>query len=1239
MTSASIEPDSIIQGPFWPEPVRVLRVRQHGSVVQIEAVGTVQRGFYEQTITLDQLESQVREVIGGTHTFDADPRLFRLAVEALRTHLAHAFDPQFAVSISQVDPLPHQLDAVYKHMLLLPRIRFLLADDPGAGKTIMAGLLMRELMQREDVRRVLVLCPKALTDQWRREMWERFREPFTLITGESISSSFGQNVWVQHDRVVASIDLAIQDHVLPGIDQSQWDLIIFDEAHKLSAYRYGSRGRINKTRRYMLAERLATKTKHLLLMTATPHKGDSENFRLLMSLLDDKVFASQAGAQRALSGEGSPYFLRRMKETMRHFDGRPLFLPRIVTTTPYELAPHEQELYDAVTNYVSNGLDQAEQASNRNVTLALIILQRRLASSLYAVTRSLQRRRDRLSEELDASMKYKRPSWTAHQRALAEYDPEEEDPEDLTDEDEATLSGASTARTAKELRAEVTDLEGLIALAEATRGKGLERKVEEFKRVIEEQTVADRNEKILVFTEHRDTLEYLTGLLRGWGYRVCNIHGGMKLADRIAAEKEFRGPAQLMVATEAAGEGINLQFCKMMLNWDLPWNPNRLEQRMGRIHRYGQEYEVNVFNVVANTTREGSVLLRLMEKLERMREELGQDQVYDVVSSVLDSGHVRLDALIREAILNRRSMDDILEELEFVDNSASIANAKAILGEALATRNIDTAGLLGDERDSKERRLTPEFVEHFFVDGFRYLNGRMASGRDYDWRVDFVPADIRREVQSVNTGEFGTENRLVTFRKERLRRDPPTEFLAPDHPLFDAVLKRILEQGRPLLAKGSAFVDKNARESYLIWLLEAGVVNGANEVVHRRLLALRQTASGFESVEPGLLLDLPPAEAAPTVPGFLRSLADSDAAVASATAIYSAQYLAEVKTEQERQTGIVEGALQQSVNDSLTELQTRLDRQHEDQATGKDMGIAIRTTNEQIETLTSELRQRRTDLQHRKVTSIQTPRVVGVAAVIPAIVPKVVEEGRGGDNTAVEMAAMQVAMDHERSYGRTPVDVSKRGVGYDVRSEGLAGEVRYIEVKGHTSTGDVVLYYTEWQMAHRMRSEFFIYEVNHALTKPELRIVQDPVGQGVEPTERVVEYHIQSAQIERLAVIANDLEVYGRRRGERDYPCPICGSDLLECFNGSVELATLYPNRVCSACNDRAITSDGRLATDWDENKDSIPVYIDGKQCWRRYRFQAAAMCDPYNCQTLEEFHGHIFPEDEDDSLELSDTE
>src|SRR5581483_1725685 len=530
--------------------------------------------------------------------------------------------------------------------------------------------------------------------------------------------------------------------------------------------------------------------------------------------------------------------------------------------------------YEAVTEYVANGLERAESEKNRNVGLALTVLQRRLASSLYAITRSLERRRDRLAEELKRAGQAGRVAPVA---AVALGDDEDDE---LTEEQEDALSAASTARSASELAAEIAQLDKLVAMAQVAMRRGPEQKLREFLQVVRDQTVQRANEKILVFTEHRDTLTYLTQKLREWGYSVCNIHGGMNLQERIAAEKEFRGPTQFLVATDAAGEGINLQFCRVMVNWDLPWNPNRLEQRMGRIHRYGQEYEVQIVNVVAATTREGAVLIRLMDKLERMRDALGHDQVYDVIAGVLDSGQVRLDVLIREAILSRRSLDDVLADLDFVDSEASRAAAREALSEALATPHIDMAFIDAEQRESKERRLTPEYVERFFVDALRYLGGRVAPGADRDWRLEFVPAEIRKQVRAANTGELGSENRLVTFRKERLRKDPPAEFVAPDHPLFDAVLERMLEHGRPALARGTVFVDKDTREPYLVWLLEAAVVNGEGQVVHRRLLALRQRGEIFEAVAPGVILDLLPGDTAPPIPQGLRARANTDAAIA-----------------------------------------------------------------------------------------------------------------------------------------------------------------------------------------------------------------------------------------------------------------------------------------------------------------------------------------------------------------------
>ena len=545
---------------------------------------------------------------------------------------------------------------------------------------------------------------------------------------------------------------------------------------------------------------------------------------------------------------------------------------------------------------------------------------------------------------------------------------------------------------------------------------------------------------------------------------------------------------------------------------------------MGRIHRYGQEYEVEVFNLVAATTREGQVLLRLMHKLESMRKDLGHDQVYDVISTVLDSAQVRLDALIRDAILQRRSMEDILGQLDFVEDPAALAAARDALSEALATDHIDLAFISGEERESKERRLTPEYVERFFVDGLAFLGGRTTRNNDQTWTLDLVPAAVRHRVKAANVGEIGSDQRRVTFYKERARRDPPAEFVAPDHPLFDVVLDDVLEKGLPTLRTGTVFLDKEATGPYLVWLLEAAVVNGAGDTVHKRLLALRQRgADDFEPVAPGLLLDLAPERVAPKVSDELKGHADPDAAIRAATITYTAEYLDEVAAEQEHRATIVETALQQSVNDSLSGLQTQLERQHADREKGKDMDIAIRTTNDRIDELTRELQARRTELAQCRVTTISTPRVVGVAAVQPGIVAHVFEHGKLGlghvDKVAVELAAMQVAQQFEEAHGREVTDTSRMGVGYDLKSVGAEGKVRYIEVKGHAeSTLEITLYYTEWQTAHRMREEFFIYDVERALTDPQLTITQDPVGQGIEAQEKTVEYRIKT----------KDLKTYGQ---------------------------------------------------------------------------------------------------------------
>jgi Superfamily II DNA/RNA helicases, SNF2 family len=523
------------------------------------------------------------------------------------------------------DPLPHQIEAVYGHVLKLPRIRFLIADDPGAGKTIMAGLIIKELKLRHLATRILIVAPGHLKDQWRRELKDRFEEDFVVVDRATLGAFYGQNVWARESQVITSIDFAKQEEVLTGLSAVQYDLIIVDEAHKMAAYRYGDN--LSKTDRYRLGERLSEICTHLLFLTATPHRGDPENFRLFLDLLEPGFFATSDMLAESIRQRDNPLFIRRVKEDLKDFDGKPLFLPRHVATIEFNLgveSEDEKRLYNDLSRYVNAQYNKAlTSEKRRNVAFALVILQRRLASSTYALLRSLERRKRRLEELLQGAPQRQR---TADEG----YDVDELD--DLSEEErwrrEEAWETLSVAENRRELEQEVSSLDALIAQARAivNAAPPVEAKLRHLRAALEQLNRSHPGEKILIFTESRDTLEHLEKNVRLWGYSVCTIHGGMDLASRIQAEKTFKNEAQIMVATEAAGEGINLQFCHLMINYDIPWNPNRLEQRMGRIHRYGQTREVFVFNLVATDTREGRVWQAVFRKLEEIRQALGSDR-------------------------------------------------------------------------------------------------------------------------------------------------------------------------------------------------------------------------------------------------------------------------------------------------------------------------------------------------------------------------------------------------------------------------------------------------------------------------------------------------------------------------------------------------------------------------------------------------------------------------------------
>jgi len=614
----------ILKGSIFREPMRIENIQASGKGIWVLGlVGIQSERFRKVTLRSEDLEQLT--ILDTAYRYDGDGRLLRLGLQAYALGIAYEFDPYFGLSISRVDPLPHQLEAVYDSLLKLARVRFLLADDAGAGKTIMAGLLLRELQLRGLAERILIVCPANLSFQWQRELKEKFDEKFLVLKGYDIRDQFGVNQWLEQKKVITSLDLAKRNDILPGLRQVRWDLVIVDEAHRMS---WTPPAR--KTERYALGELLRDQSDHMLLLTATPHKGDPANFSLFLQLLDSDAYADVRSIREAMDRRRAPFYLRRTKEAMVYFpERRPdgtwaaakIFTKRIPHTVDFKIDGEEFDLYRDVTRFVkrqsATAAARGDDPRARAVGFLMSLYQRRLASSTYAMQRSLENRVRRLEDGIKRAQEMAR---------LAPPElPDPEEIEEMEDSErqrlEEMLEAITLAGNADQVREEIGELRQLAKQAAAVKGSGAEAKLSRLKELLHnEGFFGDSEKRLLIFTEYKDTLDYLLEQLKLWGFKVGCIHGGMKPGSRdepgtrIFSEQQFRdGEIQVLVATEAAGEGINLQVCNILFNYDIPWNPNRLEQRMGRIHRYGQRKDCLIFNFAATNTIEGRVLQRLLK--------------------------------------------------------------------------------------------------------------------------------------------------------------------------------------------------------------------------------------------------------------------------------------------------------------------------------------------------------------------------------------------------------------------------------------------------------------------------------------------------------------------------------------------------------------------------------------------------------------------------------------------------
>lgn len=1101
----------IIQGPQWPEPVEVNFSEDLGEYVRIVGVTINSRVHIDRLIKKTDLpEIEAKQVTA----FGAEPRSVFLSVEAKRYRFASLYDPLLAMNTCKVDPLPHQIEAVYGFVLQLPRIRFLIADDPGAGKTIMAGLIIKELKLRNLVKRVLIVAPGHLKDQWQREMRDRFEENFVKVDRGLINASYGENIWTRENQLIASIDFAKQDDIAMSLASSHFDLIIVDEAHKMSAYRYGEK--LDKTGRYRLGEVLSDISTNLLFLTATPHRGDPENFRLFLDLLEPGFFATTEMVAESIRNQENPLFIRRVKEDLKDFEGRPLFLPRHVDTIAFRLgteSPKEADLYIALSKYVNEQYNKAltKQDKRRNVAFALVILQRRLASSTYALLKSLERRKKRLDDLLQGATQ------NNSRNGFMGIDPDEA--EDMDEEErwaqEEVWETLSVAGNQDELRAEIETLKDLIRMAKAIVESENEVKIRHLKNSLAKLNQDFAGAKILIFTESRDTLDHLERNIRDkWGYSVCTIHGGMNLPERIKAEGTFKNDAQVLIATEAAGEGINLQFCNLMINYDLPWNPNRLEQRMGRIHRYGQTREVFIFNLVASDTREGRVMKALFDKLAEIKDALGSDKVFDVLGDIVQGKG--LAQLMVDAAAGARSLDEILKDIEIIVDQDYIQRVRDNLGESLATRYIDYTRIKEKADQAREYRLIPEYTEAFFKRAIEVLDGKWQARTMKEFpqgsflSIESLPFQLKQiadeEPFRRQHGSLLKRFPLATFDKEAAMRVSQAEFISFGHPLFEALLIWVERNLANTLSQGAVFTDPDGKMDGTILFYQGEVLDGRGQVTGTRLFALfvDVNSGDLQAVNPAILWDVKEV-------GENKENVDVEALKRKAFTILLPElekYKETLLTERERQAAIKEKYGVRSLEYLILKLDGDLIGLYDRRYRGENVDLVIRNKEEQKAGYELALRDLKLGLEQERNLTISTPRFIGMARIVPEMDASVMVS-----DDDMEQIGMEVTMQYERQQGWRPEDVSKENLGFDVRSTSPDGNRRYIEVKARAGMGSVALTQNEWFKAKRFQDEFYLYAVLNASREPVLYRIENPAAL-LKPEEQVeVRYMVSVNEI------------------------------------------------------------------------------------------------------------------------------
>ena len=1106
--------------------------------------------------------------------FTADPDVVRVVVEGERLTYGHLFNPAFATEISLIEPLPHQRIAVYDHMLQQSRLRFLLADDAGAGKTIMTGLYIREMLTRRLISRVLIVPPAGLVGNWEHELQHLFNLSFSIVNGGDAKTE-SPFIGPESDRLIVSVDTLRGDAMFSRLQEAgvvPYDLVVFDESHKLAADREPDL-RLRKTDRYRLAEALAGiptederwglswSCQHLLLLTATPHMGKDYPYYCLWRLLEPDALATIDAFNAYPMDARRRHFLRRTKEELVYFDGKPIYPPRYSNTLSYDLNTgevgeySEQSLYDETTSYIQTYYNRAEVLNRSAARLAMSVFQRRLASSTYALLRSFERREQKLAQLIEAmrSGKIDAAKLKETQRELDKqgdiFDEKTADEEEAVDEQEENEVAEDQALegvvpiTLAELETELAQVTYLCELARKVHEAGSESKFEKLREVLLDPDY--KQEKMIIFTEHRDTLESLVRRLDGLGFtdQIAQIHGGMNYQERERQVAHFRKPveqggAKYLVATDAAGEGINLQVCWLMVNYDIPWNPARLEQRMGRIHRFGQKHpSVLIMNLVAGKTREGRVMKTLLEKLEKIRKDLGADKVFDVIGRLFEGVSLRdylemrhcndaIASTLRVSSVERKYMEQAIRgDADTVERRI----AGTLTKEQVEAWEVSQKSLYGKESDGGAvkrelprlkvtmeqetyRRLLPGYVGRFLENAAPLVDigiegdiqGIFALRPLKPGRLDWLLPYLER---------YAPQAREACTLYHPSSDDEETIFLHPGEPVFDRFRDSIRDRFAQDALRGSIFIDPTVQQPYYFHLAQVAVERIADATLHAferaetlesRLIGIKQWQDG--TIEDCSLEHLLLLRGSGYLPPSLVSFAANADEAAAFAVTFTREQVVEKMAQKKREKLLADlRARKEFVERSFIYQAADLAELRKKQKEKAEQGD-IRAKGEltRVKQRQQELAQRKEEalaVIEREPVLVMPGKITFLAHAL--VVPSSDPEERMRYDADVEATAVRVAWAHEEALGATVIDVStaERAMaaglgewpGFDLWSLRPGGERVAIEVKGRVGFGTVELTENEYIQACQLQDGYWLYTVFEcAKPQPRLCRVQNP---------------------------------------------------------------------------------------------------------------------------------------------------